>query len=84
MKLFYRGISHSCLSTTVLAEDTGIDAQFLGQPYRVRRAVYQPCQKKLNLVYRGVSYQTNGEHPADIQAPKQGPFVSKLIQHLGI
>jgi hypothetical protein len=50
----------------------------------VRRAVYQPCQKKLNLVYRGVACQTNGEHPADIQAPKQGPFVRKLIQHLGI
>lgn len=84
MELCYRGISHPYLSSTVETVETGITAQFLGQHYRVRRPVYQPCQDKLNLVYRGIAYRTDSEHSTDGELPQAGKFVAKLTEQLGI
>ena len=85
MKLCYRGVSHSYLSSTVLTVETETTtAKFLGKTYKVRRPVYQPHREKLNLVYRGVAYSTEKTPSVQLQSPKRSKEVAKLAAQLGI
>lgn len=80
MKLVYRGVSYEYLSMTIDTIETEEMGKFLGNNYQVRRPIYQPKQVKLNLVYRGVAYNTDETIPV-----KTKPiFITKLKEQLGI
>lgn len=83
MELCYRGIAYAYIPPDVPMVETKVAAQFRGQLYRMRRPVYEPGQPKLNLVYRGLAYSTDGTAlPMRYRQPPT--YIARLSEQLGL
>jgi hypothetical protein len=83
MELCYRGVAYPYVPADVPMVETALSVQFLGKNYRVRRPIYEPRQSKLNLVYRGVAYSTDGS--VESASPRQyPPHIARLSEQLGL
>lgn len=80
MQLTYRGVSYEYTPPQIDMESTSEVGQYRGLQWRFRNPQKTPVlQPNLNLVYRGVAYQTGEEE--SVAAPAYTPAPTAAVTH---